>query len=303
MSEAVSWYIIGLTSANLIGIIWLVLWTARIKVDAGEGEEMGHSWDGIVELNSSLPRWWLYMFWITIVWALVYLVLYPGMGSYKGVFGWTQAGQWDAEVKAAEADYGPKLAALANGTVEELAKDPAAHKTGQRLFLTYCSACHGSSGKGGVHFPNLTDDDWLWGGDPATIVTTITGGRVGNMPPGMLAAVGGTKEAEDEVTAYVMSLSGREVDAGLAEKGKAKFAVCGGCHGMDGKGMQALGAPNLTDDIWLHSRLSDKSVEANIRERANNGVVNSTMPSFGAFLGETRVKLLAAYVYGLSHKE
>lgn len=306
MSEAVSWYIIALTVINLIGIVWLIIWTSRIKVDAAEGEEMHHSWDGIVELNSSLPRWWLYMFWITIVYGVVYFALYPGLGSYKGVLGWTQEGAWDKEVAAAEEEYGPRLAAMTSGTVEEMAKDPAAHKTGQRLFLTYCSTCHGSSAKGAVHFPNLTDGDWLWGGDPATIVQTITHGRKGNMPP-LIATFGATEaeqqQALDELVAYVKSLSGREVDADLAAKGQARFMVCAACHGMNGKGNIALGAPNLTDDIWLHSRLSDAAVEANIRERVTHGVVNNVMPTFGDFLGEDRIKLLAAYVYSLSNDE
>lgn len=306
MSEALGWYIAGVTIAFIIAIILLIVWTTRIKVDVGNGEKMGHSWDGIVELNNSLPRWWLHMFWMTIVFSIIYLVLYPGLGTYKGVFGWTSDNQWQAEVDAAEADYGPRMKELSQGSIPEIAKNAEAHKTGQRLFLTYCANCHGSGGRGAVNFPNLTDKDWLWGGEPANIVETIGNGRIGNMPP-MIAALGATTDAEQqqalkELTAYVMSLSGRDVDADLAAKGQPRFAVCMGCHGADGKGNIALGAPNLTDDIWLHSRLSDRAVEKNIHDRVEHGVVNSAMPHFKDFLGEDRVKLLAAYVYSLSNK-
>ena len=306
MSDIVSWYIIGLTTINLIGIIWLIIWTARIKVDVQEGEKMSHGWDGIVELNNSMPRWWLHMFWITIVFGIAYLALYPGMGNFPGFFGWTSSGEWQAEMDDAEKEYGPKLAALAEGSITDIAGNDAARQTGGRLFLTYCAVCHGSTGHGNVGYPNLTDDAWLWGGEPETIQATITSGRAGSMPP-MLATLGGDDVTREqglkEVTAYVMSLSGREVDADLAAKGQGRFAVCGGCHGMDGTGNPALGAPNLADDNWLHSRNSDKSVEANIRSVVSHGINNDgklVMPAFGEFLGEARVKILAGYVYGLN---
>jgi len=305
MSEALSWYIAGASIAFIVGIVALLLWTMRIKVPVADGEKMGHSWDGIVELNNSLPRWWLHMFWMTIVFAIIYLVLYPGLGNYKGVFKWTSANQWQAEVDAAEADYGPRMKELSQGSIPDIAANAEAHKTGQRLFLTYCATCHGSGARGAVNYPNLTDKNWLWGGEPANILASISDGRVGTMPP-MIATLGATdadqQQALKELTAYVMSLSGRDVDAALAAKGQAYFASCMGCHGADGKGNTALGAPNLTDDIWLHSRLTDRAVEQNIHDRVTSGVVNSTMPHFKDFLGEDRVKLLAAYVYGLSNK-
>ena len=303
MTSGLSWWIITLSVGNILFMVWLIWWTARISTgDTKEGEKMGHSWDGIVELNNPMPSWWLGMFWLSIVFAVIYLALYPGLGLYKGLLGWTGTGQWETEMAKAREEYDPKFAALASGSIAEVAANPEAMKSGHRLFLTYCSVCHGTTASGAVHFPNLADEDWLWGGAPETIQTTILDGR-NNQMPAMIATLGTTDEeraqGEEEVINYVLSLSGRDHDPALATAGKQKFMFCMGCHGPEGKGTQALGAPNLTDSVWLHGRKSDKAVRNTIHTAVNQGFTNQ-MPSFRDFLGEDKVKVLAAYVYSLS---
>jgi cytochrome c oxidase cbb3-type subunit 3 len=307
MSSGLSWYIIGLTAVNVVFIVWLIIWTARIKTSAKEGENMGHEWDGLSELNNPLPRWWLYMFWISIGFTFLYLALYPGLGKYAGALGWTQENQWEEEVTEADDEYGPIFAKLASGSIADIAGDPAALKTGHRLFLNYCSTCHGTAARGAVHFPNLTDDDWLWGGSPEQIHQTILNGRGGIMPS--FAAPLGSEEGIQEVVNYVMSLSGRDHDAEKAAAGQQKFMMfCVGCHGPQGKGNPIMGAPNLADGTWLHGRRSDKAVAQTVHDAIQHGfnsgpgATQSRMPSFKDFLGEDKVKVLAAYVYSLSRK-
>ncbi|MDH5265894.1 MAG: cytochrome-c oxidase, cbb3-type subunit III, partial [Betaproteobacteria bacterium] len=253
----------------------------------------GHQWDeDLAEYNNPLPKWWMWLFWITIVFGLVYLALYPGLGAFKGILGWSSTGQYQAEQASADTTYGPVFRKYAAMDIEAIAKDPKAKAMGERLFLTYCSQCHGSDARGAKGFPNLADNDWLWGGAPENILTTILEGRTGNMPP-MGAAVGGP-EGVKEVASYVLSLSGAAHDAKLAEAGKAKFAACAACHGPEAKGNPALGAPNLTDGIWLHG-----GSLAAISEQIDKGRVN-VMPAHREFLGPERSRILAAYVWGLS---
>ena len=286
-----SWFIIAVAGA---GIIWLVVLLVINSKTTGEvGVPTGHVWDeNLEELNNPLPRWWLYMFYLTIAFAIGYLILYPGMGAYKGLLNWTSAGQYETEVKAADAQYGPLFDKYLKQDLVAVAHDKKANKMGERLFVTYCAVCHGSDARGARGFPNLRDNDWLYGGEPETIKTTIMYGRQAAMPA--WGSVLG-EEGVNEVANYVMSLSGRKVDQALAEKGKAKFATyCAGCHMPDGKGNHAVGAPNLTDNIWLYGG-SPRTIKKTITAGRNG-----RMPAHADFLGEAKVHLLAAYVYSLS---
>ncbi len=281
------------------GIFALYLFLRAYSADRAEGEKaqtMGHVWDeDLAELNNPLPRWWLNLFYITLAFAVGYLFLYPGLGSNDMALGWTQVKQYEEEMAAAEARYGPLFERYAETEIPVLAGDPEAMKVGERLFATYCTTCHGSDARGVRGFPNLTDSDWLYGGDPVDIETSILAGRNGVMPK--LADALGGEAGVHEVVQYVLGLSGREVEAGAAQAGKAKFEqLCAACHMPDGTGNQALGAPNLTDDIWLYGG-SPAAVEATIV----NGR-QGYMPAHREFLGEAKVHLLATYVYGLSRR-
>jgi cytochrome c oxidase cbb3-type subunit 3 len=270
-----------------------ILVTNTTKRTAGPVELQHHIWDETLqEYNNPLPRWWMYMFWFTIIFAIVYLALYPGFGNNAGKLGWSATGQWEAEQKAAEAKYGPIFAKYRSMDLNAVAADKEANAMGQRMFVTYCAQCHGADAKGAKGFPNLTDKDWLYGGEPETIQTTILGGRQGMMPPwGEALGAEGVKD----VANFVRSLSGLAHDDVRAQRGKEIFGqYCVACHGPEGKGTPAMGAPNLTDKVWLYG-----SSEATIIETVTNGRTNK-MPSFQAFLGEDKVHLLAAYVLSLS---
>lgn len=283
---------------SFIGIIWLIRWmSTRKNIDpAVDVDSTGHVWDGdLQELNNPLPGWWLVMFYLTLVFGAVYLVLYPGLGAYRGLFKETMAGHYNAEVKNADAQYGPLFAKYQTISIPALARDENAVKTGRRMFLTYCIACHGSDAGGGPGFPNLRDQDWLYGGKPEEIEATINDGRNGVMPA-WIDALG--KEGVATVAAYVRSLSGHETDNVTAAKGKAIFeANCVPCHGADAKGTHAMGAPNLTDRTWLYGG-SLTTVMRTI-EHGRQG----HMPAHRDFLGEAKVHLLAAYVYSLSQEQ
>lgn len=295
MTPFFNWWVIVITLVNIFACYWLIKWTMKARPDeVGSGEPMDHAWDGVQELNNPLPRWWLWLFYFTIVFALAYLVIYPGLGNFKGVTGWSSHGQYDEEVAESNAKYGPIFAAFSAKSIPELAKDPAAMKAGERLFSNYCTQCHGSDAKGATGYPNLTDNDWLYGGKPEQIEQTIMSGRNGAMPA-WLAPLG-EKKVED-VANYVQSLSGRPVDKASAEAGKQVFTtMCAGCHGVDGKGNQLLGAANLTDTTWLHGGTAKR-----IKQTIANGRT-SHMPAHDKFLGKDKVHLVAAYVYSLSNK-
>ncbi len=295
MSNFWSAWIIVLILGNIFACYWLIRWASKkAPGEAAEGDVTGHVWDGLEEYNNPLPRWWLYLFYITIIFGLVYLTLYPGLGKFGGVLGWTSHNQWDKEMAAADKTYGPIFKKYAAQDIATLAKDPKATEIGHRLFLNYCSQCHGSDAGGGPHFPNLTDNDWLWGGTPERIEETILKGRNGVMPAhGPQLGEEGVKN----VAQYVLSLSGRKHDAAMAEKGKKTFdTICMACHTPQGTGNPMLGAPNLTDKVWLHGSTLD-SIETTIRDGRQG-----TMPPHEGFLGKDKVHLLAAYVYSLSHK-
>jgi cytochrome c oxidase cbb3-type subunit 3 len=295
-------WIIVLTLANVFGCWWLIAWSSKKRPGEAEaGEVTGHTWDeNLSEYNNPLPRWWLWLFHITLVFGLVYFALYPALGTWRGYLNWTQQEQYDKEMETAEQQYGPLFARFAAIPIPQLASDPEALKIGQRLFINYCASCHGSDAGGSPGFPNLADGNWLYGGEPEAILSSILDGRPQaqkgqtGMPP-MGAAVGGEQGAA-EVANYVLSLSGAPHDKAKAAAGKSRFAVCAGCHGLDGKGNQALGAPNLTDNIWLYGR-SVSVISQTIME-GRKGL----MPANRDFLGEDKAHLLATYIYSLSNQ-
>lgn len=288
-------YIAVATILGLVGCLVLLIVTARGKSGSADGST-GHVWDGdLREMNNPMPRWWMILFIITIVFSAGYLLLYPGLGSARGVLGWSSASAYDQEQSAANAQLATVYARYAQTPAPELARNPQAMAIGERLFVNNCAACHGSDARGNKGFPNLTDDDWLHGGSPETIVETITRGRHGMMPP-MAAAVGSAQDVDD-VANYVLSLSDSPHDAIASERGRAKFIACKGCHGADAKGNTAVGAPNLTDKIWLHGYGKDAIVAM-----VNNGKTN-VMPAQESRLTTEQIHVVGAYVWSLSHPQ
>ncbi|MCP3700161.1 MAG: cytochrome-c oxidase, cbb3-type subunit III [Aliivibrio sp.] len=323
MSTFWSLWISIISIGTLIGCGLLLRFCLKNTPGIEEGEDMGHEYDGIRELNNPLPKWWTYMFWATIAFAVIYLILYPGLGNFKGILGWTSSNQlvrnidesyasikraheeqtldqFARELDDADTNFGETFANLAYkpGTSEllaitDIAKNDDALKVGQRLFLQNCAQCHASDARGMIGFPNLTDNAWLYGGEPQAIKTTIMYGRIGNMPAwGDVLGVDGV----EEVVSYTLSLSGRKVNTKEAAAGKQRFIVCAACHGTDGKGNPALGAPDLTDNYWLFG-----DSRAAVTETVVNGR-QGVMPAWKDVLGEEKVQLISAYVWSLSNK-
>ena len=291
-----SFYVAGITLLGIFGCLLLLWMTARKKVTSDSNNTTGHVWDeDLTEMNNPMPRWWMWMFVLTIIFALGYLAIYPGLGTFSGKLGWSQQGAYEAEIAEAKAELEPLYARFASMTPAQVAGDKQAMAIGERLFMNNCAQCHGSDARGSKGFPNLTDSDWLHGGSPETIRETLEKGRIGNMPP-MAAAVGSPEDVRN-LSHYVLSLSGSPHDSLRASLGKSKFVACAACHGADGKGMQALGAPNLTDDIWLHGW-----GEAAITAMINHGKVNQ-MPAQAEKLTKAQLDVLAAYVWGMSNKQ
>jgi len=293
-SDFWSIYVAGITVVSILACLLLLWFSGKARAMTADDNTTGHVWDGdLREMNNPLPRWWAWLFVITIVFAFAYLALYPGLGSYAGKLGWTQLGALKAEMEAGERETAPLYAKFAAMTPEDIARDPQAQAIGERLFMNNCSQCHGSDARGAKGIPNLTDGDWLYGGTPDKIKETITLGRTGNMPP-MGAAVGNGEDVKN-LANYVLGLSKSPNDSVRAALGKEKFMACAACHGMDGKGNQALGAPNLTDDIWLHG-FGENAIAAMV----NNGKVNQ-MPAQAERLNASQIQVLASYVWGLSN--
>jgi cytochrome c oxidase cbb3-type subunit 3 len=287
-------YVAGITLVSILACALLLWFSGKAKAMTANDNTTGHVWDGdLREMNNPLPRWWVWLFIITIVFGIAYLVMYPGLGTFGGKLGWSQADQYKAEVEKGDREVAPLYAKFAAMKPEDVSRDPQAQGIGERLFMNNCSQCHGSDARGAKGIPNLTDGDWLHGGTPEVITDTLTKGRLGNMPP-MAAAVGSADDVKN-VANYVLSLSSSANDSVRANLGKEKFAVCAACHGMDGKGNPALGAPNLTDNIWLHG-----SGEGAIIAMINNGKVNQ-MPAQADRLTVGQIQVLAAYVWGLSN--
>ncbi len=285
-----SWFIIILTVLMIVGSFMLLTMTSKRK--PGAGETTGHVWDeDLAEYNNPLPRWWLWLFYITLFFSIAYMWFFPGMGSFKGSLGWSQVGQYEAEVAAREEEYHAFYARFADMDIAEIARQPDAMQAANNIFGNHCAQCHGSAGYGAKGFPNLTDGSWLYGGSPEVILTSIQNGRNGVMPP-HLPILG--EQGVEEVVNYVMHLSGQDVPEELVAAGQARFAVCSACHGMDGKGNQALGAPNLTDDIWIYGGDRATITETVVLGRQN------MMPAQLPRLGEDRTRIMAAYVMKIS---
>jgi len=294
MSDFVSgfWnvYVVVIVLGSIFACALLLYMQGKAKFTPGK--TMGHVWDETLEeYNNPMPKWWSWLFVITVIFGLVYLALYPGLGSFKGVLGWTAVGQYNIERERMDATVKPLYDKYSAMDLQAIAGDKQAMEMGKRLYLTYCMQCHGADARGAKGFPNLTDSDWQFGGEPAQIEQTIADGRMGVMPAHAQLGADTIKDLAN----YVRSLSGLPNDSVRAAKGKEAFASagCSGCHGPDAKGMTALGAPNLTDKVWLYG-----SSEATIVETITNGRQNK-MPAWKEFLGDAKVHLLAAYVLSL----
>lgn len=296
-----NYYIAGIVVLSYIGLLWLVLSQNVVKPpkDGGEVKTTGHDWDGISEYNNPLPRWWFYLYLLCWIFGIGYLVVYPGMGDYKGVFEWTSTNAYQKEVRQAEDQYSQLYAQYTKKPIEKIAHDPKVTSMGKNFFDTYCIQCHGSDAQGAKGFPNLTDDDWLFGGTPEQIRETIAKGRTATMKA-WGPALG--EEGVRDVAHYVLSLSKPEnlYDADRALRGRALFhgepAKCFTCHGDKGQGIRGLG-PNLTDDVWLWG-----GTQKAVMETITNGRHNQ-MPAWEGFLDEDKIYILTAYVWGLSHKD
>ena len=291
-----NWYVIIITVVTILLCFWLLQWTKGISNRDEEGEgtgTTGHVWDeDLVELNNPLPRWWLQLFYITIAFAFIYLALFGGLGNIPGVLNWSQEGQYAAEMKSAAEAQESIFARYRQMDNDALIADADANATGQRLFANSCAMCHGSDARGARSFPNLADHDWLYGDSFDTVMQSIANGRTGAMP----VMVGGLDDsAIDDLVAFVQSMSAQPVDADMAARGKLSFdMLCIACHGVDGSGNQALGAPRLNDDIWLYGGESET-----IRKTVTEGR-NGNMPAHKDLLSEDRRRLIAAYVLSLS---
>ncbi len=285
-------FVAAATILSLIACLALLIIASRRRVMAGDNTT-GHVWDeDLKELNNPLPRWWMWLFVLTVVFAAVYLAFYPGLGAHKGTLNWTSANQYEAEQEKARLAMAPVYAKYTTMNAADLGRDAQAMGIGQRLFLNNCAQCHGSDGRGSKGFPNLADTDWLGGNDLVYVKKVINEGRIGMMPP-MAAAVGSGEDVKN-VAHYVLSLSGSAHNDVAAQLGKAKFATCAACHGADGKGNLALGAPNLTDKIWLHG-WGEKAIVEMVTAGKNN-----VMPPQGKLLTPEQVHVLGAYVLSLS---
>jgi cytochrome c oxidase cbb3-type subunit 3 len=287
---------VALATLGSIVLCALLLWlVARTKVPGGSDGTTGHAWDeDLREANNPMPRWWVGLFVITIVFGLGYLVAYPGLGSYKGEFAWSTESEYASDQARAARELEPIYAAYAGSPAERVAGEPKAMAIGERLFLNNCAQCHGSDARGSKGFPNLVDSEWLHGGTPEKIKESITDGRTGAMPP--MAAAVGTPEDVKNVANYVLSLSGSPHDSVRAGLGKGKFSACAACHGIGGAGNPAMGAPSLADKVWLHGYGQEAIISI-----INTGKTNQ-MPAQQGRLTEAQIHVLSSYVWGLSNK-
>ena len=290
------WFVVVGTVIFVIWCAWLISWSAKQgPKDVADEDVVGHKWDGdIEEWNNPAPKWWLYLYFITIAWGVGYMIAYPGLGSFEGTLGWSQQGQYEEEMQAAADRYDPIYEKFAAMQFDKLANNAEANQLGKSLYASYCTTCHGSDARGAPGYPNLTDNDWQWGNSEAQIVATITNGRNAVMTP--WAQVLGSDEAVDGMVRYVQSLSGIiESDDTLAGAKTQFTTFCAACHMPTGTGNPILGAPNLTDDVWLYGSSDDVIRETIVKGR------NGMMPAHGDLLGQNRAKILAAYVYSLSN--
>jgi cytochrome c oxidase cbb3-type subunit III len=290
-----SWFIIIATLLSIAACLVLLFVVAAKKVQVRSDNTTGHVWDeDLVELNHPMPMWWMGLFVITVIFSFAYLYFYPGLGSMQGSFDWSSQGQHQKEMREGGEAMAQVYSKYQGKSTDQLAADPQAMAIANRLFLNNCAQCHGSDARGSKGFPNLTDNDWLWGGTPVQIQETIVQGRSGVMPP-MAAAVGNSDDVRN-LAEYVLSLSGHPADSIRAALGKSKFSACAACHGVTGKGNTALGAPNLSDDVWLHGWGKEFIVGM-----INNGRTGM-MPAQKDRLTDEQIRLLTAYVWGMSNK-
>jgi len=302
MSAAWSWWIIGIVVLNIVGCGWLLWWTGKRRPGDPKPEDTSHIWDGdLTEYNKPLPKWWINLFWITIVFSIGYLAWFPGMGSFPGYGKWTQQGEHATQKAAYDATLESTFAPFKNQPISVLAANPDALKLGRSIFSNTCATCHGSSATGAIGYPNLSDDIWHWGGTPELVLQTVLDGREGVMPEWgtVLTGMGGD-HAVDYVVAYVRALSKPDqslYNDYMAAQGKQLYnGVCVACHGANGKGNQTMGAPDLTDDYWLYGNSTEAIRQSIVKGR------HGSMPAHRALLGETRARLVAAYVWSLSNK-
>lgn len=302
MSTGWSWWVIALVVLNILGCVWLIWWTGRRRPGDPAATDTSHVWDGdLTEYNKPMPRWWINLFYITIVFSVGYLVWYPGLGAFAGASKWTSAGEHRAQKALDDRKLAATFARFEGKPIDAISRDPQALALGRAIFANTCATCHGSSAQGAVGYPDLTDDLWQWGGSPEQILQTVLDGRTADMPPWgtVLEGIGG-RNAVLSATAYVRALSqgGARPDDYFAAEGERLYGtVCVACHGKDGKGDPKVGAPDLTDDYWLYGDSS-----AQIAEGIRNGR-RGMMPPHRAILGETRARLVAAYVWSLSHDD
>ncbi|MCX7208626.1 MAG: cytochrome-c oxidase, cbb3-type subunit III [Proteobacteria bacterium] len=294
-----NYWIAIIVIGGIVAMTLLLMSQGVVKLKKGENADVtGHKWDGdLEEFNNPLPGWWVMMFYMTIVFGVIYLIIYPGIWGGSGINGkkWTSTSQYNIEMAQANSKYQGLYDKYSAMPIAAIAQNQEAKDMGKRLFLTYCIQCHGADARGAKGFPNLTDGDWLHGGSPEKILESIANGRHGQMPA--WGAVFGEEKVKD-VANYVLQLSGKPRNELRASRGAETFKqTCVACHGAEGKGNQDLGAPNLTDNIWLYG-----GSEATIIETITNGRSN-VMPAWKEFLGDAKVHLLAGYVYGLSNKE
>ena len=300
MTSGWSWYVIALIVLQLVGSAWLLWWTAKRRPGDPKPDDTSHYWDGdITEYNKPLPKWWINLFWVTLVGGVAYLLWYPGMGAFAGFGEWSSAREHDQQKAANQAKLEETFAPYRGASIDVLARDDSAVRLGRSIFNNTCATCHGSTAKGAIGYPDLTDDIWHWGGSPQKVLQTVLDGREGVMPEWgkVLTGIGG-EHAVDNVAAYVRTLRDPAlmVNNYPASQGKGLYeSVCTSCHGVDGKGNAEMGAPDLTDDYWLYGDSS-----ASIRQTIAKGR-HGSMPPHRDLLGETRARLVAAYVWSLSH--
>jgi cytochrome c oxidase cbb3-type subunit III len=303
MSSGWSWYVIALIVLNIGGCAWLLWWTARRRPGDPKPEDTSHVWDGdLTEYNKPLPRWWINLFWITIVFGIGYFAWFPGFGNFAGYSGWTSTREHDERKAAYDATLESTFAPFTNQPIDVLAANPDALKLGRSIFSNTCATCHGSSAQGATGYPNLRDDIWHWGGSPDRVLQTVLDGREGVMPEWgtVLTGMGG-ENAVDYVAAYVRTLSQPErgvYNDYMASRGRKLYeGICVACHGVDGKGNPEMGAPDLTDDYWLYGNSTEVLRQTIVRGR------HGSMPAHREVLGDTRSRLVAAYVWSLSNNK
>ena len=292
MSTFWSWTVTIIVVLHMLAYLWLLYATSNKKVENDEDETTGHVWDeDLTELNNPLPRWWLWLFIGTIIFSGAYLYIYPGLGNYQGSINWSQEGQYQANQEKLVAARNKIYSSFIDKPIDQLVQDSSALKMGKKLYAMNCSQCHGSDAEGAVGFPNLADNDWNYGGDFETIKTSITEGRISQMPP-FLSIL--QEDGVKQVAAYIRSFTDHNQNQRLLAQGQEKFTMlCSSCHGPDGKGMNEFGAPNLTDNIWLHG-------SSDVIERVLEHGINGNMPAHKHLLDENSIKLVTAYVYSLS---